>query len=103
MTTSNRISRKALKTVFAPGSQWTLVNCLLGPTNKKRTVKRATSYGFVFETESARESELRFQTGDYAVIDHTRDGAVVTIYTNAAGHSEPVKFELAAQYFSGVR
>jgi len=79
--TETRMSRAELKGLFADGSRWKLVNCLLGPCDRLRIVSRPTSYGFLFMTDDGRESSLRFETGDYIVLGQRDGKPEITIYS----------------------
>lgn len=87
--TETRISRSELRGLFAVGSRWKLVNCLVGPCDRLRVVTKHTSYGFNFDADG-RESNLRFENGDYIVLGQRDGKPEITVYS-ALG-------ELSAQY-----
>jgi hypothetical protein len=89
-----KISRAQLKNLFVPGTRLTLINCLMGPTNKPRTVHKATSYGFIMIASDKNEySYLRYEGGERITFD--RDSNVVTLYSKETQGTGEI---IAAQY-----
>lgn len=94
MTTTEdtvKLTRNELKTLFYIGRKLRLIDCLIGPCSKVRTVKAQKSYGYEMLTDEGKTSFLRFDKGDYVVAESFACGYSKVMIFNSDG-------TLAAKY-----
>lgn len=71
------MTKAELKRRLVPGTKLTLVNCLMGPCNKHRTVQQVRSSEFVMSTPEGSDSYLPIGSDEY--VEATENGFKIII------------------------
>ena len=66
------MTKAELKRRLVPGTKLVLVNCLMGPCNKPRTVKQVRSTDIIMLTPEGKESHLDLQSHEF--VEATENG-----------------------------
>jgi hypothetical protein len=91
----NKLSKRELQSLFYVGRKLRLKDCYLGAVtvNQDRTVMAQKSYGYTLLREDGKNTELRFEAGNY-ILGKTCGNGYYEVAIYDADGTLAVKYEL---------
>lgn len=97
-----KMTKAELKRRLVPGTELTLINCLMGPCNNPRTVAQVRSSDYVMLTPEGKHSYLTITPEEE--VRETENGFQLILKAQDARPGLPAQPErIAAEYVWGIR